>query len=395
LGEGDYNGFELDGNGRFLLGDFTVTHNTTFLKQLKILYQTGFSEEERRSIRPSIYANIMMNINALLEASTSLKNVPPLATENQEIVKKFSQRVSFEEGAKYIKQLWKDPAIQHCYQRSSEFQLQDNCEYFFEAIDRVAQSDYIPSEEDVLQVRNKTTGITEVEMSISEHKWTVVDVGGQRSERRKWIHCFDDITGIIFFASLSEYDQKLVEDKMTNRMSESLKLFKDIANYNAFVTKNTPIILFLNKKDLFQKKITEVPLSVCFKNYTGPNEYNKACAFIRKEFLKLAPPNKEVHVFKTCATDSKNIRLIFTSVQGHIINANLNLGGLYAAPSTGRKGTNSGSSSGTSTPRLMDGEKQRTSSKENIKPLKKSVSTSTTKVNIQPSEENLEDIDVE
>jgi len=200
---------------------------------------------------------------------------------------------------------------------------------------------------------------------------------------------------LFFFASLSEYDQKLVEDKMTNRMSESLKLFKDIANYNAFLTKNTPIILFLNKKDIFQKKITEVPLSVCFKHYTGPNEYNKACAFIRKEFLKLAPPNKEVHVFKTCATDSKNIRLIFTSVQGHIINANLNIGGLYAAPSTGRKGTQSGSSSGTSTPRLTDGEKQRTSSKEYVKPLKKSVSTSTTKVNPQPSEEYLEEIDVE
>ncbi len=67
---------------------------------------------------------------------------------------------------------------------------------------------------------------------------------------------------------------------MTNRMSEALKLFKDIANYNAFVTKGTPVILFLNKKDLFKKKITEVPLNVCFRNYTGPNEYNKACGCI-------------------------------------------------------------------------------------------------------------------
>lgn len=31
LGEGEYVGFQLDGNGRFLLGDYTVTHNTTLL----------------------------------------------------------------------------------------------------------------------------------------------------------------------------------------------------------------------------------------------------------------------------------------------------------------------------------------------------------------------------
>jgi thymidine kinase len=32
-GEGDYCGFTLDGNGRFLLGDFTVTHNSTELQR--------------------------------------------------------------------------------------------------------------------------------------------------------------------------------------------------------------------------------------------------------------------------------------------------------------------------------------------------------------------------
>jgi ATP-dependent exoDNAse (exonuclease V) alpha subunit len=33
-GKGSYYGFELDGNGRFLLGDFTVTHNTSTLKAI-------------------------------------------------------------------------------------------------------------------------------------------------------------------------------------------------------------------------------------------------------------------------------------------------------------------------------------------------------------------------
>ena len=39
----------------------------------------------------------------------------------------------------------------------------------------------------------------------------MVDVGGQRSERRKWIHCFENVTSIMFLVALSEYDQFLVE----------------------------------------------------------------------------------------------------------------------------------------------------------------------------------------
>lgn len=43
----------------------------------------------------------------------------------------------------------------------------------------------------------------------------VIDVGGQRSERKKWIHCFDNVNAIIFISSLSEYDQTLREDNCT------------------------------------------------------------------------------------------------------------------------------------------------------------------------------------
>lgn len=50
----------------------------------------------------------------------------------------------------------------------------------------------------------------------------VYDVGGQRSERRKWMHCFDDVTAIIFVAAVSAYDQVLYEDATQNRIDEVL-----------------------------------------------------------------------------------------------------------------------------------------------------------------------------
>ena len=59
------------------------------------------------------------------------------------------------------------------------------------------------------------------------------DVGGQRNERKKWIHCFDGVQAIIFVAAISEYDQALFEDRETNRMTEALNLFAEIANSRA------------------------------------------------------------------------------------------------------------------------------------------------------------------
>ena len=48
------------------------------------------------------------------------------------------------------------------------------------------------------------------------------DVGGQRSERKKWIHCFENVTSIIFCVALSEYDQVLLEE--SNQVCYSLEL---------------------------------------------------------------------------------------------------------------------------------------------------------------------------
>ena len=46
----------------------------------------------------------------------------------------------------------------------------------------------------------------------STNEISMFDVGGQRSERKKWIHCFENVTSIIFCVALSEYDQVLLEE---------------------------------------------------------------------------------------------------------------------------------------------------------------------------------------
>jgi guanine nucleotide-binding protein G(i) subunit alpha len=119
----------------------------------------------------------------------------------------------------------------------------------------------------VLRTRVKTTGIIETKFLVGDLAYRMVDVGGQRSERKKWIHCFADVTAVIFMVAISEYDQVLFEDKTVNRISESLMLFKSVCEMEWF--QKTSIILFMNKTDLFKKKLKKSPLINYFPKYQG------------------------------------------------------------------------------------------------------------------------------
>lgn len=136
----------------------------------------------------------------------------------------------------------------------------------------------MPTQQDVLRARVKTVGIVEADFMIDNYKFKMVDVGGQRNERRKWIHVFDDVTAIIFVTSLSEYDQTLFEDDTMNRMKESLLLFEEICNVRYF--KSTSIIVFFNKKDLFEEKIKHISLTSCFPEYTGTSCVSFFASFV-------------------------------------------------------------------------------------------------------------------
>ena len=91
---------------------------------------------------------------------------------------------------------------------------------FFHSIDKIGSPDYSPTDQDILRARVKTTGITETKFQIGNFTYQMFDLGGQRSERKKWIHCFENVMAIIFMVALSEFDQVLIEnEKIVRRFS--------------------------------------------------------------------------------------------------------------------------------------------------------------------------------
>ncbi|KAI9530853.1 hypothetical protein NQZ68_000344 [Dissostichus eleginoides] len=134
------------------------------------------------------------------------------------------------------------------------------------------QPNYVPTQQDVLRTRVKTTGIVETHFTFKDLYFNLedVDVGGQRSERKKWIHCFEGVTSIIFCVALSDYDLVLAEDE-------------EMLGIPQF-------------EDLNKRKGT-----------------------------------KEIYTHFTCATDTKNVQFVFDAITDVIIKINLREIGLTKA----------------------------------------------------------------
>jgi len=300
------------------------------------IYGTGFTEKDKKSYIPIIYRNIVSCMDELVKQSQELPKKDPSikgcsVTQSASESAAWMLELKYEDGTitpeivKHIKVLWADSGIQTTFSNRSKFQLNDSADYFFDKIDEVSKPGYVPNEQDLLRVRVRTTGIVESDFTIDHNKFKMIDVGGQRNERKKWIHCFENVTAVLFVVDISAYDRMLYEDEKINRLEEALNLFENICNSRWF--RDTSIILFLNKSDLFRDKVKTVPLSVTFSDYTGTT-YEEGCAFLEQEFLKRNHYKKPIYCHVTCATDTRNVNVVFNGVKDIVVREALQKAGL-------------------------------------------------------------------
>ncbi|KAK9210119.1 hypothetical protein WN944_002488 [Citrus x changshan-huyou] len=272
---------------------------STIFKQIKLLFQTGFDEAELKSYISVIHANVYQTIKVLYDGSKELAQNETdsmkfvVSSENKEIGEKLSEiggRLDYprltKELAEDIETLWADPAIQETYAHGNELQLPDCANYFMENLQRLSDANYVPTKDDVLYARVRTTGVVEIQF---------------------------------------RYDQTLFEDEQKNRMMETKELFDWVLKQPCF--EKTSFMLFLNKFDIFEKKVLKVPLNVCewFKDYqpasTGKQEIEHAYEFVKKKFEELyfqsTAPDRVDRVFKiyrTTALDPKLVKKTFKLV---------------------------------------------------------------------------------
>lgn len=221
---------------------------------------------------------------------------------------------------------------------------------FLQRAAEVCGSGYCPSVDDILRSRQITTSYNEVLFQLkvprSNHtqEFRMFDVGGQREERRKWIYVFDGIEALLIVTSCSDFDQTLREDSRTNRLTESIDLFRQVW-HNGMLT-GSGIICFLNKQDLLEEKIRNgQSIATFFPDYLQFHlrrqsgaaldpvlaECDRTRCFIKEKLVKVTeePPRRissraamakrHCYFHFTTATDSENIRRVFGDVHSMIL----------------------------------------------------------------------------
>ncbi|KAL6936655.1 hypothetical protein ACO0R3_000255 [Hanseniaspora guilliermondii] len=337
---------------------------STVLKQFKILRQGGYTQDELEKLRSVIYKNLLDIVTDICKARNKYKipvgeadikdlkgtikdvddfmntlrlsidnrnefitrNVPLEELEIEDIVGLPSKFFA------YLAILWKTPATQALLRSKhrKNFHLLGNASYFIDSLERISKPDYVPTVDDVLKARIQTSGIQEttVEMQEDNIKLKIYDVGGQRVERKKWIQCFSNVSILIFCVSLSDYDSPLEEDPKINALAESIQLFDSIVNSKWFV--NTQVMLFLNKIDIFIKKIKQSPLNTYFPEYSGdPKDAKASVKYILSLLKARNRANLTIYPHVTQATDSSNIELVFATLAETVLENKIkNLGAI-------------------------------------------------------------------
>jgi len=286
---------------------------STFIKQMVIKYAQNpghsFPPDQLLKYKVALQRNSLETIQKLISVS-DLDNSDETLQAAAETITDIPLRnfTLTPDIATTILKIWQSPEIQATYISRSHFQLHAAAHYFMENTLRFSSSDFSPTEEDILQAREVTSGIKETKVVSPDGRETIfIDVGGQRSERRKWLHVFDNCTAVVYVVDLNGYCQLLEEDNKTNRFRDSLDCLCKISENEAL--KNLPFLIFLNKYDLFVERLKQDPVAQFFEDFHGTDD--DALEFFKAKVIEAFHGNHMYAPYVTCAIDSTAISKVW------------------------------------------------------------------------------------
>ncbi|KAF5351271.1 hypothetical protein D9756_008227 [Leucocoprinus leucothites] len=221
--------------------------------------------------------------------------------------------------------LWKDPVIQDLLDKL-KLRMWEQAGFFLDALERVTAPRYLPTDDDILRARLKTLGVTEHRFTLYQGAHGVVHAPHRQKTggsmmlaaivlRQANSQCVKLPAHLSSLArvTLSAFDQMLEEDSKTNRLQDSVQLWKEVVSNK--LLQQTNIILFLNKIDIFQDKLAA---GVRFADHVTSygdraNDFESTSAYLKKKFggiLKAHSKTQRVfYCHFTTVTDTKSTGL--------------------------------------------------------------------------------------
>jgi len=302
---------------------------STLLKQFRILYGASFTYQELKIYSDVIHSNIRLAVLVLCKHCESFGYKTQFTAQELAIYNEMAQLEDGgdidEEMGKKIAQFWASKAIQKTWNRRNETPIVETHKVFLDDIDRISSKNWIATEQDLLHCRVRTSGIVEQTYHVDGTTFQIVDVGGQRTERKKWMHCFQGVDAIIYIVALNEFDKAMYENTSKNRMEDAIEVFREICANK--LLRQVALIVFLNKRDLFQEKIqgTNIGSIPQFSDFPGGiGDFELGFKYFLQKFLNANEnPKRAVYPHITCATDTQNVVFVWQSCKDSILRKNL------------------------------------------------------------------------
>ncbi|KAI1332176.1 G-protein alpha subunit-domain-containing protein [Xylariaceae sp. FL0255] len=221
------------------------------------------TEYEKKHLRTLVWSNVLDSVTRVLDAMEDLGINPERPAEYQNTLSLLRQGLcdlSFNDlsssrimqEAKAIFSLWFDDGVQMALKRQTEYDYHDNTVYFIKNVHDIAQklteTTTSPHQTDVLRTRVRTTGIHQTKLTRNGIEIRLYDMGGRRSERKKWIHAFEEHPTVVYPFDINAYERILHEDHNGLTINEHFMLLESLLNSNWFT--NSYFIFVFTKMDL-------------------------------------------------------------------------------------------------------------------------------------------------
>ncbi|KAL1942735.1 hypothetical protein VTO73DRAFT_4975 [Trametes versicolor] len=332
------------GGGGWRAREFSVTSRSGWKGALGRIREVGrksidstIGRHERRSEASSPEGRVSSPAPALAKTGGRRPSVAARVSLPERAVEKMED-ADIEDAAEVIAScaedmsaLWQDPAVRTVLSMRG-MRPEEGPGFFLNDAARVAARGYQPSDDDVVRARLRTMGVQEHRITFEKgsdagSEWLIYDVGGARSLRNAWYPYFDNINAIIFLAPISCFDERLAEDRRVNRLQDSLLLWKAVCSTNLLA--GVQLILFLNKCDLLEKKLSRGVRVVDYVPTYGskPNDLETVTRYFRSQFKDISarhsPKPRVFYSFLTSVVDTKATRITVAAVREGIQRSNL------------------------------------------------------------------------
>jgi len=314
---------------------------STFVKQMKLIHHEAWDDIELENYSKIIRANMVYGLQEALDEAKRAKTAISDIEEATNVVLDIRPRavdLSDVEVKKNLLEVYNHKDIQKLLNRENNTELSvdsDHLRYYYEHFDRIADPAFVPTDKDILMCRQRTAGASTTSIYINKKYFEFTDVGGQKPEQHKWPQILQQqhYAAILFFVASNEYDMTSSEDPERTKMAISRKIFGEVCNSEQIG--DSPIVLLLNKLDLFHSKLGNKKgwksFKATFPDYKGTQEDIPALNYIADTYKGVLDPSRSkdmvLNVHNTCALDTEALSVVWTSIREGIVRSGLSKAG--------------------------------------------------------------------